>query len=156
MAVRKLGEVTVGTIAKLRSMAPVTEFIIANQESSRTALIRKDIQNMGSYTSQDEPNVTSECNLLYNRWTPKSESISSISAFMAPSGCAIGQFSCKTDGPTSAAINAGLPITEEKQKSGGQVPHLIWVGIILSTSREARIAITVREAKIVVSARLLS
>lgn len=71
MAVRKLGEVTVGTIAKIKIDGSVTEFIIANQESSRTALIRKDIQNMGSYTSQDEPNVTSECNLLYNRMDPE-------------------------------------------------------------------------------------
>ena len=71
MAVRKLGDVAVGTIAKIKIDGSVTEFIIANQESSRTALIRKDIQNMGSYTSQDEPNVTSECNLLYNRMDPE-------------------------------------------------------------------------------------
>ena len=71
MAVRKLGEVAVGTNAKIKVNGSVTEFIIANQESSRTALIRKDIQSIGTADTSEEPNITSECNLLYNQMDPE-------------------------------------------------------------------------------------
>ena len=71
MAVRKLGDVAVGTNAKIKVNGSVTEFIIANQELFRTALIRKDIQSIGTADTSEEPNITSECNLLYNQMDPE-------------------------------------------------------------------------------------
>lgn len=71
MAVIKLGDVAVGTNAKIKVNGSVTEFIIANQEWSRTALIRKDIQSIGRAGTSVKPYITSECNLLYNQMDPE-------------------------------------------------------------------------------------
>ena len=68
MAVRKLGDVAVGTIAKIKVNGSFTEFIIANQESTRTALICKDVLAMGTAKfDSGSTNIQTVCLQLYNQ-----------------------------------------------------------------------------------------
>ena len=62
MAVKKLGEVAVGTIAKIKVNGSVTEFIIANQELTRTVLICKDVLAMDTAAK-----IQTVCAQLYNQ-----------------------------------------------------------------------------------------
>ena len=68
MAVRKLGDVAVGTIAKIKVNGSFMEFIIANQESTRTALIYKDVLAMGTAKfDSGSTNIQTVCLQLYNQ-----------------------------------------------------------------------------------------
>ena len=68
MAVRKLGDVAVGSIVKIKVNGSFTEFIIANQESTQVAFIRKDILSLGPANAGHGGNdIASVCTEFYSQ-----------------------------------------------------------------------------------------